>query len=445
MFNDLTNNLKKIVNKIRFYDDEQSLQKALSELKKSLLKSDVHHKVTKELLLDVEERTKKIGIGKDNFLISLKSTLENILTVNGSIKTFVFAPRPPTIILMVGLQGSGKTTTSGKLAYFLKQEKKKKVLLIALDLKRLGAVEQLEQIASDIEVQIVSNKNAKNHTDLIQDGLKKAKENLYDVVILDTAGRLAIDDELMNELENIKKLSNPNETFYVADSMSGADATKTASIFNDRINLSGIILSKFDSDSKGGIAISISYQIKIPLLFIGTGEKMTDLEQFIPRRIVSRLMGEGDLESLTQKIASNISDREIQNISKKIKKGALNFNDFINQLESMKKIGSMKSILSMLPNMGNLSKNIENIDLETSPEIIKIKAMVGSMTEKERIDTLLVKNKSRRMRISKGAGISIEECNRFIKQFKNSSKLIKSFSNKNKMSKIEDMLKNYQQ
>ena len=442
MFNDLTNNFKKIVNKIRFYDDEQSLQKALSELKKSLLKADVHHKIAKELVLDIEKRTKKLGIGKDNFLISLKDTLEDILTVNGSIKTFVFAPLPPTVILMIGLQGSGKTTTSGKLAYFLKTQKRKKVLLIALDLKRLGAVEQLEQIANEIEVEIVSDKNAKNHSDLIKNGLKKAKDNLYDVVILDSAGRLEIDNELMDELDNIKKLSNPNEIFYIADSMSGASATKTATTFNNKIGISGVILTKFDSDSKGGIAIGISYQIKIPLLFLGNGEKVMDLEQFIPKRIISRLMGEGDLESLIERTANNISNREIKNISGKIKKGELNFNDFINQLESMKKIGSMSSILGMLPNMGNISESIKNIDFDNSPEIIKIKAMVSSMTEKERTNTILMKNKSRRIRISKGAGISIEECNKFIKQFKNSTKLIKSFSNKNKVSKIEDILKN---
>ncbi|MGM0534401.1 MAG: signal recognition particle receptor subunit alpha, partial [Campylobacterota bacterium] len=293
MFDSLTDSFRNSINKIRFKDDEKALKKATGELKKSLLKSDVHHKVVKNLIKTVELETKKTGIGKENFLKILQEELTKILTAPGN-QGFVFASKPPTVVLMAGLQGSGKTTTTGKLAYYLKQ-RQKKVLIAACDLQRLAAVDQLKQIAGDIEVDIVADEN-KSPQDVAKEALKMAEDKLYDVLIVDTAGRLAIDEELMEELKSVKKILDPDEVFYVADAMTGKDAIRTAETFNSEIGTTGVILSKYDGDSKGGVALGIADQVGVPLRFIGSGEKMPDLDTFIPERIVKRLMGAGDIE-----------------------------------------------------------------------------------------------------------------------------------------------------
>jgi len=322
MFDTLTDSFKNAIGKIRFHDDEKSLKKATLELKKSLLKADVHHKVVKELISVVEKETKANGIGKDNFLRSLQGELTRILTVEGN-QGFVFASKPPTVVLMIGLQGSGKTTTTGKLAHFLKEQKKKKVLIVAADLQRLAAVEQLKQISSHIEVELVADESA-TPTDIVKTALAKAQKDLYDVVLIDTAGRLAIDDELMDELAQIKKVANPDELFYVADAMTGQDAVRTAQTFKEKIGITGVILSKFDGDSKGGVALGLAQQVGVPLRFIGAGEKMPDIEQFIPDRVVGRLMGAGDIESLAEKTASVIDEKQAKQLTQKIKKGQFN-------------------------------------------------------------------------------------------------------------------------
>ncbi|WP_456429265.1 signal recognition particle receptor subunit alpha, partial [Nitratifractor sp.] len=249
MFDTLTDSFKNAIGKIRFHDDEKALKKALTELKKALLKSDVHHKVVKELISTVEKETKAAGIGKENFMAALQNELVRILTAKGN-QGFVFASRPPTVVLMTGLQGSGKTTTTGKLAYMLKEQKKKKVLIAAADLQRLAAVEQLRQIADQIGVDLVADENA-TPDEVVKRALKKAEEELYDVLLIDTAGRLAIDEELMEELARIRDLARPDEIFYVADAMTGMDAVRTAQTFKDKIGITGVILSKFDADSKG--------------------------------------------------------------------------------------------------------------------------------------------------------------------------------------------------
>ncbi len=441
MFDTLTDSFKNAIGKIRFHDDEKALKKATLELKKSLLKSDVHHKVVKELVTVVERETKKSGIGKDNFLRALKDELTNILTVEGR-QGFVFASKPPTVVLMIGLQGSGKTTTTGKLAYFLKEMKKKKVLIVAADLQRLAAVEQLKQIASHIEVELVADENA-TPVEIVKRALKKAEDELYDVVLIDTAGRLAIDEELMGELAEVKKVANPDELFYVADAMTGQDAVRTAQTFKDKIGITGVILTKFDGDSKGGVALGLSQQVGVPLRFIGAGEKMPDLEQFIPDRIVSRLMGAGDIESLAEKTAAVIDEKEAKRLTSKIKKGRFNFNDFLEQMEQMKKLGSMKSLLGMIPGMGNMAKQIGDMDLENSDEVKRIKALISSMTPKERENPDLLTN-SRKRRISKGAGLDQQQVNRILKQFKNAAKMAKKLSGKGGMKQMQDMMSQMQ-
>ena len=437
MFDTLTESFTSAINKIRFYDDEKALTKALNELKKNLLRADVNHKVVKELIAKVELQTKANGIGKDQFLEAMRVALNELLEIGGS-KGFIFAPNPPTVILMTGLQGSGKTTTTGKLATYLKN-KQKKVLIVAADLQRLAAVEQLRQISAQIEVELYEDESTKNPVEVVNAALKHANSKIYDVVLIDTAGRLAIDDELMNELEAVKKAANPSEIFYVADSLTGQDAIKTATTFKEKIGIDGVILSKYDGDSKGGVALGLSSQVKVPLRFIGHGEKMEDLEVFIPERIVNRLMGYGDIEGLAEKTANIIDEKAAKRLTQNIKKGKFNFNDFLEQMESMKKMGSMSSIMGMMPGMSGMSKAIKDFDFENSSELKNIKAMVSSMTIKERENPDLLNN-SRKQRIAVGCGLTQVEINRMIKQFKNAGKMAKKFAGPKGMKDLQAMM-----
>ncbi|MFA5428332.1 MAG: signal recognition particle protein [Sulfurimonas sp.] len=437
MFDILTDSFTNAIRKIRFHDDEKALTKALDELKKSLLKADVNHKVVKDLILSVQTETRKNGIGKDQFLAALRAALYELLEIGGN-RGFIFASKPPTVILMTGLQGSGKTTTTGKLALYLKN-KQKKVMIVAADLQRLAAVEQLRQITTKIEVELYENESTKSPVEVVKAALQKANSGIYDVVLIDTAGRLAIDNELMNELEAVKKAANPSEIFYVADSLTGQDAIKTATTFKEKIGIDGVILSKYDGDSKGGVALGLSSQVQVPLRFIGSGEKMEDLEVFLPDRVINRLMGFGDIEGLAEKTASAIDEKQAKKLTSKIKKGEFNFNDFLEQMESMKKMGSMKSLMGMIPGMGNMSKALKDFDLENSSELKNIKAMVSSMTMKERENPDLLNN-SRKLRIASGCGLTQVEINRMIKQFKNAGKMAKRFSGKNGMKDLQAMM-----
>lgn len=437
MFDILTDSFTNAIKKIRFHDDDKALTKALDELKKSLLKADVNHKVVRDLIAKVQIETRKNGIGKDQFLAALRDALHELLEIGGS-RGFIFSSKPPTVILMTGLQGSGKTTTTGKLANYLKN-RQKKVMVVAADLQRLAAVEQLRQITTQIGVELYEDESSKNPVEVVKAALQKAHNGIYDVVLIDTAGRLAIDNALMDELEAVKKAANPSEIFYVADSLTGQDAIKTATTFKEKIGIDGVILSKYDGDSKGGVALGLSSQVQVPLRFIGSGEKMEDLEVFLPDRVVNRLMGFGDIEGLAEKTASAIDEKQAKKLTSKIKKGEFNFNDFLEQMESMKKMGSMKSLLGMIPGMGNMSKALKDFDLENSSELKNIKAMVSSMTMKERENPDLLNN-SRKLRIAKGCGLTQVEINRMIKQFKNAGKMAKRFSGKSGMKELQSMM-----
>ena len=437
MFEQISESFRLAVSKIRFVDDEKALKNALDVLKKALLKADVHHKVTKDLLASIESELKQTGVGQKNFLDAIKSNLTTILTAPGN-QGFVYAPVAPTIVLMAGLQGSGKTTTTIKLANYLKL-RKKKVLVAACDLQRLAAVEQLRQLCVANEIDLFYIENENNPIKVAKGALEKAKSGLYDVLLVDTAGRLAIDEKLMQEIKDVKNAINPHEIFYVADAMSGQDAVKTATSFNEILGISGVILSKFDSDSKGGVAISIAKQLNIPLRFVGTGEKVADIESFIPDRIVSRIMGEGDLATLVEKTSTIIDEKEAKRLNQKIKKGQFNFNDFLDQMESVKKLGSMKSLMGMIPGLSNIANQIKDIDLDNSKEILHIKAMINSMTQKERENPDLLNN-SRKRRLAAGSGLSQVEVNRFLKQFENASKLAKKFSGKGGPQGLANML-----
>lgn len=394
--------------------------------------------MVKDLLLLIEEDVKKNGIGQKQFLEAIKTNLENILNADGKNQGFVFATKPPTVVLMVGLQGGGKTTSTVKLANYLKL-RNKKVLIAACDLQRLAAVEQLKQLCEANELDLFYIENEKDPIKVAQQALEKAKNSMADVLLVDTAGRLAIDEALMNELKAVKNVLNPDEIFYVADAMSGQDGVKTASSFNELLGITGVILSKFDADTKGGIALGITKQIGIPLRFVGVGEKIADLEIFIPERIVNRIMGEGDLATLAEKTAAFIDEKEAKKLNQKIKKGEFNFNDFLTQMESVKKLGSMKSIIGMIPGLSNVASSVKDLDLDNSKEIIHIKAMISSMTPKERENPDLLNN-ARKRRIAEGAGLSQVEVNRFLKQFANAAKLAKRFSGKKGMDSLMQMM-----
>jgi len=437
VFEQISESFRLAVSKIRFVDDEKALNNALDVLKKALLKADVHHKVTKELLALIEADLKQSGIGQKQFLDAIKSNLAKVLTAPGN-QGFVFAPVAPTIVLMAGLQGSGKTTTTIKLANYLKL-RKKKVLVAACDLQRLAAVEQLRQLCEANEIELFSIENETDPLNVAKQALAKAKSGLYDVLLVDTAGRLAIDEALMKQIKDIKSALQPHEIFYVADAMSGQDGVKTASTFNDELKISGVVLSKFDSDSKGGVAIGIAKQLNIPLRFVGIGEKVGDMESFIPERIVSRIMGEGDLATLVEKTSAVIDEQEAKRINKKIKKGQFNFNDFLSQMESVKKLGNMKSLIGMIPGLSSVANQIKDIDLDNSKEILHIKAMINSMTQKERENPDLLNN-SRKRRLAAGSGLSQVEVNRFLKQFENASKIAKRFSGKEGLKGLGNLL-----
>ena len=440
MFDLISDSFKSAINKLRFVDDEKALKNALDTLKKSLLKADVHHKVVKELLALVEDDVKKGNIGQQQFLASIKKNLEDILSVKNAPQGFVFSSTPPTVVLMCGLQGGGKTTSTAKLANFLKL-RNKKVLLAACDLQRLAAVEQLQKLCEDNDLDFFSIEGETKALNVAKEALKKAKSANYDVLLVDTAGRLAIDEALISELKEIKKALNPDETFYVADAMSGQDGVKTAASFNESIGLSGVILSKFDADTKGGVALGIARQLQIPLRFIGLGEKVADLEPFIPDRIVGRIMGEGDLASLAEKTATVIDEKEAKKLNQKIKKGEFNFNDFLEQMQNVSKLGSMQSLLSMIPGMSNVASAVKDMDFENSKQLLHIKAMISSMTPKERENPSLLNN-ARKRRIANGAGLSQMEVNRFLKQFENAAKIAKKFSSKAVMQNLMQMMSN---
>ncbi len=436
MFQALSDGFKNALNKIRFQDDEKALDRALDELKKTLLKNDVHHKVARELLKKVEMQTKANGIGKQQFLDALEKSLLEILSAQGG-SGFTFAQTPPTVVLMAGLQGSGKTTTTAKLAHYLKT-KNKKVLLCACDLQRLAAVEQLKVLGEQVGVEVFHEEN-KSVQEIANNALKRAKEAQFDVLIVDSAGRLAIDKELMKELKEVKAILNPHEVLYVADALSGQDGVKSANTFNEEIGVSGVVLSKFDSDSKGGIALGITYQLGLPLRFIGSGEKIPDLDVFVPERIVGRLMGAGDIISLAEKTASVLNPNEAKDLSKKLKKGQFTFNDFLNQIEKVKKLGSMSSLISMIPGLGNMASALKDTDLENSLEVKKIKAMVNSMTKKEQENPEIL-NGSRRKRIALGSGLEVSEINRIIKRFDQASKMAKRLTNKKGISDLMNLM-----
>ncbi|MFV0346690.1 MAG: signal recognition particle protein [Bacteroidales bacterium] len=418
---------------------EINIAETLKDVRRALLDADVNYQVAKSFTDNV--KTKALG---QNVLTAVKPgqmmvkiVKDELTELMGSEAVEINIGKSPSIILMSGLQGSGKTTFSGKLANFLKTKKSKKPLLVACDIYRPAAIDQLEVLGEQLGVPVYSEKGNNKAVQIAENAVKHAKQNGNDVVIVDTAGRLAIDEEMMLEISNVKKALNPQETLFVVDSMTGQDAVNTAKEFNERINFDGVILTKLDGDTRGGAALSIRTVVDKPIKFVGTGEKMDALEVFYPERMADRILGMGDIVSLVERAQEQFDEEEAKRIQKKLAKNQFDFNDFLSQIQQIKKMGNIKDLASMIPGMG---KALRDVDIDDDA-FKGIEAIIHSMTPAERAKPELL-NGSRRKRISLGSGVSVTEVNRIIKQFDDTRKMMRAASQgKNVMNAMKGMRK----
>lgn len=405
---------------------EINVAETMKEIRKALLDADVNYKTAKAFTDEV--RQKALG---QNVLTSIspgqlltKIMNDELAALMGGTVTEIDLKSQPTIILIAGLNGAGKTTFTGKLALFLKEKKGKKPLLVAGDVYRPAAIDQLQVLAEQVKVPVYVNTESKDPVAIAKEGIEEAKRQGNNVVIIDTAGRLAIDEALMTEITAVKEATKPNEILFVVDSMTGQDAVNTAKAFNDRLDFTGVVLTKLDGDTRGGAALSIKSVVNKPIKFIGTGEKMDALDVFHPDRMASRILGMGDVISLVERAQQQFDEKEAAELQKKIRKNKFDFNDFISQIQQIKKMGNMKDLMGMIPGVGKAIKNVEIEDDAFKP----IEAIIHSMTpfERENPDSI---NQSRRARIAKGAGTSLQEVNKLMKQFTDMRKVMKQFSN----------------
>ena len=401
---------------------EINVAETLKDVRKALLDADVNYKVAKQFTDTVKEK----ALGQ-NVLTSVKPSQlmvkivhDELARLMGGTFTDVDLKGSPSIILMAGLQGSGKTTFSGKLASMLKSKKGKNPLLVACDVYRPAAIEQLRVLGEQIGVPVYSEIENKNPVEIALNAVKQAKAKGHDLVIVDTAGRLAIDEQMMNEIAAIKKALNPDEILFVVDSMTGQDAVNTAKEFNERLDFNGVVLTKLDGDTRGGAALSIRSVVDKPIKFVGTGEKMDALDIFHPERMADRILGMGDIVSLVERAQEQYDEEEANRLQKKIAKNQFDFNDFISQIQQIKKMGNLKELASMIPGVG---KALKDIDIDDNA-FKGIEAIIYSMTPGERTNPAIL-NGSRRARIAKGSGTSIQEVNKLIKQFDETRKMMK--------------------
>ena len=408
---------------------EINVAETLKEVRRALLDADVSFKTAK----DFTERVKEKALGQQVLTavspgqLLVKITHDELKTLMGGEHSDIQFQGNPGIILMSGLQGSGKTTFSGKLANYLKTKKGRKTLLVACDIYRPAAIDQLHVVGDSVGVEVYSERENKNAVSIAQNAIKYAKEKGFQVVIIDTAGRLAIDEEMMNEIEAVKRAIQPTETLFVVDSMTGQDAVNTARTFNERLQFDGVVLTELDGDTRGGAALSIRSEVNKPIKFIGTGEKMDALDVFYPERMASRILGMGDVVSLVERAQEQFDEEQAKRLEKRIKKDQFDFNDFLDQIGQIKKMGSVKDLLGMLPGMGQLK------DVDINEDAFKhIEAIIRSMTPKERSNPSLIDG-SRKARIAKGSGRSLEEVNRLMKQFDQTRQMMKMMTNKSQM------------
>jgi signal recognition particle subunit SRP54 len=424
MFNNLSEKLDKAFHILKGHGKitEVNVAETLKEVRRALLDADVNFKIAKDFTTKVKEK----AIGQ-NVLTTLqpgqllvKLVKDELTELMGGEATGINLSGNPTVILMSGLQGSGKTTFSGKLANYLKTKKGKKPLLVACDIYRPAAINQLHVVGGQIGVEVYSEPENKNAVQIALNAIQHAKSNGFNIVIVDTAGRLAIDEEMMNEIANVHAAIKPQETLFVVDAMTGQDAVNTAKAFNDRLNFDGVILTKLDGDTRGGAAISIKSVVDKPIKLIGTGEKMEAIDVFYPSRMAERILGMGDVVSLVERAQEQYDEEEARKIQKKIAKNEFGFDDFLTQIQQVKKMGNMKDLVGMIPGAGKALK-----DVEIEDDAFKhIEAIIHSMTPKERSKPAIIDMK-RKTRIAKGSGRKIEEVNQLMKQFDQMSKMMK--------------------
>ena len=415
---------------------EINVAETLKDVRRALLDADVNYKVAKTFT----DTVKKKALGM-NVLTAVKPSQLMVKIVHDELAELMGGEAAelnlngrPSIILMSGLQGSGKTTFSGKLANMLKNKQHKNPLLVACDVYRPAAIEQLKVVGEQIGVPVYSEPESKDVVSIANNAIREAKAKSYDVVIVDTAGRLAVDEEMMNEIETLKNAINPNETLFVVDSMTGQDAVNTAKEFNDRLDFDGVVLTKLDGDTRGGAALSIRTVVTKPIKFVGTGEKMEAIDVFHPSRMADRILGMGDIVSLVERAQEQFDEEEARRLQKKIQKNKFDFNDFLGQSEQIKKMGNLKDLAAMIPGVG---KAIKDVDIDDNA-FKGIEAIIKSMTPKERTNPEIL-NQSRRMRIAKGSGTNIQEVNRLIKQFDQTRKMMKMVTGTN-MAKMAGMM-----
>lgn len=416
---------------------EINVAETLKDVRRALLDADVNYKVAKQFTDTV--KAKALGQNVINAIkpseLMVKIVHDELATLMGGEAVPLNLSGNPTVILMSGLQGSGKTTFSGKIARKLKSEKGRRPLLVACDVYRPAAIEQLKVLGSQIEVPVYTEEDNKNPVSIAQNAIQYAKTNHLDLVIVDTAGRLAVDEQMMDEIESIKRAINPQETLFVVDSMTGQDAVNTAKEFNDRLDFDGVVLTKLDGDTRGGAALSIRTVVTKPIKFVGTGEKLDAIDLFHPSRMADRILGMGDIVSLVEKAQQQYDEKAARELQRKIEKNQFNFNDFLKQIEQIKKMGNIKELASMIPGVG---KAIKDIDIDDNA-FKGIEAIIHSMTEKERINPAII-NGSRRQRIAKGSGTTLQEVNRLLKQFEETRKMMKAATSiKNPMKMMRNM------
>ena len=401
---------------------EINVAETLKDVRKALLDADVNYKVAKQFTDTVKQKAMGMNVltAVKPSQLMVKIVHDELAELMGGKAVELKLEGRPAIVLMSGLQGSGKTTFSGKLANMLKQKHHKNPLLVACDVYRPAAIQQLHVVGESVGVPVYSEPDNKNVVEIANNAIREAKAKNYNVVIIDTAGRLAVDEEMMNEIATLKEAVNPDETLFVVDSMTGQDAVNTAKEFNDRLDFDGVVLTKLDGDTRGGAALSIRTVVTKPIKFVGTGEKMEAIDVFHPERMADRILGMGDIVSLVERAQQQFDEEEAKRLEKKIRKNKFDFDDFMAQIQQIKKMGNIKDLASMIPGVG---KALKDVDIDDNA-FKGIEAIINSMTPKERANPDII-NQSRRLRIAKGSGTKIEEVNRLMKQFDQTRKVMK--------------------
>jgi signal recognition particle subunit SRP54 len=417
---------------------EINVAETLKEVRRALLDADVNFTTAKNFTNSVKEKAlgRNVLTSVSPGQLMIKICHEELVELMGGNESEINLKGNPAVILMSGLQGSGKTTFTGKLGNYLKSKKGKKVLLVACDVYRPAAIDQLHVLGEQLSIEVYSNKEEKNPVKIAQDAIQFAKSNSFNVVLVDTAGRLAIDEQMMDEIARIKNTIEPSETLFVVDSMTGQDAVNTAKAFNEKINFDGVVLTKLDGDTRGGAALTIKSVVDKPIKFVGTGEKMDALDVFYPSRMADRILGMGDVVSLVEKAQEQFDEEQARKLQKKIMKDQFDFNDFLAQLQQIKKMGNMKDLMGMIPGMGKAMKDVDIQD----DSFKHVEAIIQSMTPKERANPSILNN-SRRMRLAKGSGTNIQDVNKLIKQFDDMKKMMKLMSNPRNMASMMSQLK----